>query len=375
MTKHSKVGASSAHRWFKCPGSIALSKDIPSETNEYAEEGTAAHELAEHCLKQGKPPHDYIGSKFNGFTVDEPMADAVAVYIHAVDDAAVKGAVISIEQKFRLDWIDKELFGTNDACVEVPFGKLTVLDYKHGAGVAVEVEENKQLMYYGLGALRQSADCNEIEFVIVQPRCPHPDGPVRRWSTTLDRMAEFEAELKAAVKATRKKDAPLHAGDHCRFCPARATCPELSSHSLALAKAEFADDGEIILPEPEDIDEEHIVKILQGRSVLESWLKSVYAYAEDRLRKGHSVRGYKLVQKTGHRKWTDEEEVRARVGAHTKDIYAPPKLKTPAQMEKVVSKELVAQLCETPITGEALVPETDSRPALITTSATEDFLT
>ena len=50
---HALLSPSSSHRWLKCPASVALSKDMPDETSEYAEEGTKAHRLAElYCLKE-----------------------------------------------------------------------------------------------------------------------------------------------------------------------------------------------------------------------------------------------------------------------------------------------------------------------------------
>ena len=44
---HALFGASSAHRWLSCPGSLLLEKDFPDTKSEAAAEGTLAHELAE----------------------------------------------------------------------------------------------------------------------------------------------------------------------------------------------------------------------------------------------------------------------------------------------------------------------------------------
>lgn len=376
LPQHSKIGASSAYRWMACPGSVALCATVPpSETSEYAAEGTAAHELAEWCLLNNEEALAGIDRKFNGFIVDEDMADAVQIYLDTVREEANKpGRVLHVEKKFHLDWIHPDLFGTNDVCVEEPFGKLVVIDYKHGQGVPVDVTENKQLMYYGLGALREAADCDEIEFVIVQPRAVHPDGPVRRWTTSLERMAEFEKELSESAAATELDDAPLFAGDHCRWCDAQAVCPELRQRSFELARAEFDDTQIIHLPEPHELTNEQLVALLDSKSMLDSWLKSVYTFAEQKAKRGEKIPKYKLVQKTGHRKWVDEKETVEKLkDEFGSSIFVPSKLKTPAQMEKVVGKELVALLCETPITGEVLVPETDKRQAINKPSALEDF--
>ena len=58
---HAILGASSSHRWLACPGSIRLSAGMPNTGSVYAEEGTAAHELAEKCLNLGHDAADHLG--------------------------------------------------------------------------------------------------------------------------------------------------------------------------------------------------------------------------------------------------------------------------------------------------------------------------
>ncbi len=51
MVAHALLSPSSAERWMQCPGSVALSYGAPDSSSEYADEGTAAHELAAMCLR------------------------------------------------------------------------------------------------------------------------------------------------------------------------------------------------------------------------------------------------------------------------------------------------------------------------------------
>ena len=50
MAQHSVLSPSGAHRWMRCPGSIAAESGMPDTSSKYAAEGTAAHELASKCL-------------------------------------------------------------------------------------------------------------------------------------------------------------------------------------------------------------------------------------------------------------------------------------------------------------------------------------
>ena len=78
---HHKLGPSSSSIWLNCPGSVAAQRDFPNTSNAAADEGTAAHELAEKTLKsEEKNCHDFIGElMYVGFDdteyfVDEDMA-------------------------------------------------------------------------------------------------------------------------------------------------------------------------------------------------------------------------------------------------------------------------------------------------------------
>jgi hypothetical protein len=128
---------------------------------------------------------------------------------------------------------------------------LRVYDYKHGAGVVVEVEGNVQLLYYALGALvTLKFPAKEIEIVVVQPRAEHRKGPVRRWRIPAHQMLDFEAELVEACERTEDPKAPLNPGRHCYFCPAKNQCPAKLKDAQSKAAEQFTD----IVEETNDID-------------------------------------------------------------------------------------------------------------------------
>jgi hypothetical protein len=119
------------------------------------------------------------------------------------------------------------VFGSTDLIGRIG-NRAVVLDWKFGDGVAVEVEENPQLMFYAAAAMRTEeakwafVDVEEIEMVIVQPPA------VKRWVTTPARIAQFEKDLVKAVKLAQQPNAELKVGDHCRWCAAKPICPQMT---------------------------------------------------------------------------------------------------------------------------------------------------
>lgn len=381
MTAHSKLGASSAYRWINCPGSVKLSETVPAApSSDYALQGTAAHELAEVCLLDGCNPRDLFEKGVpvtkNWDLIDEDMIEAVEVYVNYVRS---RRGELSVETRFDLSHIEEGMFGTNDACVyDNMLGVLEVIDYKHGAGISVDPVENPQLAYYGIGAAKvyELHPNSTIKLTIVQPRASGE--AIKSWTTTVDYLNKFAKVLKKAAKKTRTKDAELSEGSWCKFCPASAICPQLQKKSLEVAQAEFADDGAIILPQPESMDVIDIKKVLGFSDTLGSWLKAVETYAFNMLERGEKIDGYKLVKKRANRKWKFNEdqmvtELCKAVGLEdqhqliSNGFYSEPKLKSPAQLEKVVDKNLVASLCETPDNGNTMVHVSDKRPEVLPT--------
>lgn len=352
-TAHSKVGASSAKRWMACPGSVRLCDGLPEQTSEYAAEGTRAHELAEMILSERTVDPSRVSAE---------MADAVVVYTEYVFKLMNNGADVSIERRFNLVDIHASLFGTADAVSwDEGAGVLEVIDYKHGAGVPVEVVDNPQLYYYALGALLETKHpAKRVKMTIVQPRCFHPDGPIRSVEIDALELLDWSADLKEAVLATEKPDAPLKAGDHCHWCKARGFCPELKGVAQATAKRAFA---------AGKYDPAELADTLSKLPMIENWIKGVRELAYGEVEHGRPIPGWKLVAKRANRAWRDEgEAVRSlkAYGLDERDIYDM-KLLSPAQIEKVLgkdNKDVLEDLVTKESSGYALAPESDKRPAV-----------
>ncbi len=370
--KHSHYGASSANRWLNCPGSISLIKDIPAPApNPHAMEGTRAHNLAEYCLKNSLDAIDLIDEEFSGEPVIQDMAEAVQVYLDYIRKQSSRSAVkVMVETQFSLDHIHKGMFGTNDACLfDSMLDTLEVVDYKHGVGVVVSPEENEQLMYYGLGAaiLYKLPSTARVILTIIQPRAMGQT--IKTWETTAGFLYDFGEELRQGVERTKIKNPELKEGDWCRFCPALATCPQVNATALSVAQAQFTD-GELILGTPEEAVNQKLVdisKVLQYAPLITSWFKAVESMAFQMANSGIPIEGYKLVKKRANRKWLYEPDELERVliqsNGNKKDTnwFTEPKMKSPAQLEKIFGKDFIGNLCETPDNGNTLVPISDRR--------------
>lgn len=347
----------------------------------HAAEGSAAHALAERCLKSGMDAISYLGLEVEGFEVTDDMANNVQVYVdycRKVLKGEGGGRISWIEKKFSLSKLNPPapMFGTADfVALNDKQGVLDVIDLKFGRGVLVEVFGNDQLYYYGLGALleleRSHPDLAKmvkvVRLTIVQPRINHPDGLVRYIEVPVVEVVEFAMTLMSAAKATTDPDAPRQCGSWCRWCRASGVCPEQANESLAIAQTEF---GEVPAPPaPESLTPDQITMVLEQLPILEAWAKSVRSYATEALEAGLEVKGFKLVDKRATRKWRDEAatvEWAEDAGVAQEDIYEE-KVRSPAQLEKKLGKRkkmIPTELIIKASSGVTMVPENDKRPAV-----------
>ncbi|MEK7705893.1 MAG: DUF2800 domain-containing protein, partial [Myxococcota bacterium] len=276
-----------------------MCEGIADTSSIFADEGTAAHELADNCLRHGFDAERFIGEtivvKNNAFTVDEEMADAVQEYLDYVRALVGVGDELMVEQGFDLSFVRDGMYGTNDASVyRRESRELHVIDYKHGKGYAVSVHDNPQLKYYALGAVGARA-VDKIVITVVQPRAHHRDGPIRSQEIDAVDLVEFVNELRAAADATAVAGATLAPGEWCKFCPAAGICPALHSRALEIAQTDFA---------VEAMRPGELAAVLDQASLVDHWMRGVWAYAQNIVDTGGEVPGWKMVRGRANRRWS-----------------------------------------------------------------------
>ncbi|WP_143277398.1 DUF2800 domain-containing protein [Bordetella genomosp. 9] len=90
---HATLSPSSADRWSTCFASVQLEAPFPDTSSDYADEGTAAHAVAEMALSEGKDAAAYIGrriavSKSKTVECTPDMATDVQKYVDYVRECA-----------------------------------------------------------------------------------------------------------------------------------------------------------------------------------------------------------------------------------------------------------------------------------------------
>jgi hypothetical protein len=358
MSAHSLFGASAAHIWTNCTAQPCLASQAKTfeESSDYANEGTTAHNIAAEILK-GVLPLESIGN------LPDEMIDAITTYVKYVRRHVKKTSKLYVEQRIRLDSIDGgHFFGTADAIVSSK-KTLTIIDFKYGQGISVQPENNPQLLYYLLGAIElEGLDimCGKKFYVaIVQPRMEKD--PIRKVEVPARSLIAFQAFLEGRYEKV-KEDPEYRQGPWCQFCKVKGVCPELKRISNVTTKTDI--EGDVTsLPEVEQLSMDTISKVLENASAIKKWLTAVETYGYNLALEGCEIPRHKLVLGgRATRKWINEskvaEELQSEYGLDIFDI----KLKSPAQMEKLVDdKEVVQQYVMVPEKKPVLVSDTDKR--------------
>lgn len=372
MGAHARNSPSALHRTLNCPPSLVLGEQFQDEESQYAAEGSAGHALAEHLIKKHlkqrtkRPVSDYYSDDLM-----EAVEDYVAFVIEQIEDAkrVCKSPLFSVEQRVDISEYSPDCFGTADMVI-VTDKVAHVIDLKLGRGVEVSAEENPQLMAYGLGVLEMAEMLYDIEVVrlsIFQPRINN----YSTWEITPEALKTWGEEILKPRSAMALAGAgEFQAGSWCRFCKARNQCRARAEEFLRLAKMEFR--------QPALLTDDEIADILKISDELAKWASDIYTFAQDQaIIHGKQWKGYKLVEGRSNRKYSSDEEVaEAAQAAGYTDIYKKTLIGV-TEMERLMGKKefsrILGSLVYKPQGKVTLVPDTDKREAINTSTAAADF--
>ncbi|MET3122631.1 hypothetical protein AAKU67_002233 [Oxalobacteraceae bacterium GrIS 2.11] len=279
MTKHAFLSPSGAPAWLRCHAKVWREKDLPDESSEAADEGTAAHFLMHSCLWQDLPAKTFLGETIQLWSHPESHcdgADFLKVFENGHDPNMEFGRKFPVDHDMvsaiekAINWInsypcehlhselslpiahitgEEGAVGTLDV-TQIADTELCITDLKYGMGVQVFAEENEQLLIYADAALDEFDVMGETETVrmrIAQPRLDHFDEWVLPRAELAERITAIrDTAYTVALGVYREVlqmphddvefvDRPLDAtpGDkQCKFCRAKATCEEFRNHTL-----------------------------------------------------------------------------------------------------------------------------------------------
>ena len=324
VRKHARLSASRTDRFMQCPGSYRLESLMPYEpAGEAAAIGTAIHELSEIILSGKEVP---AGTDPDHVAMAQGYADFVNTL---VENPRKKLIEVNLDEGLKS--LHPALGGTADA-VLVDGNHLHIIDLKTGR-VAVEAQDNKQLLTYALGAMRQLKAPSTIECTmhIFQPRVGHS-----KWTVSGNRLNLHGERLKEAAELALSSDAPTSPSpDACRYCKAKTICPSMREKVQTAARSDFMPDMTVT---PDMLDDAALVA---------AWADAVQSAAKEQLANGKSIQGWTMRLGRKTKFWKDEKLVQEAF----KDLLIAWELKSPSAVLKLgveVSEDLVGEKVAAP---------------------------
>lgn len=316
--KHARLSASRAERFMTCPGSVRLENQMPYEPpGEAAAIGTHIHELSEKLLR---------GEELDSPDLDPEhvaMAQEYATFVNTLVEKPRKKLIeVNVDQGLKT--LHHALGGTADA-VLVDGNHLHVVDLKTGR-VLVEAENNKQLLTYALGVMRQFNAPADITCTmhIFQPRAGHS-----QWTVSGVDLISHGHDLRKAAELALSPDAPTNPSpEACKYCRAKTICPSLRQKVQDSARKDFAPDTTIT---PEMLDLAHLAA---------DWSEAVISAAKQQITAGETISGWNLKPGRKTRFWKSE----ALAAAALKDHPEAFSIKSPAAIADLkieISEDLI----------------------------------
>lgn len=409
MSAHAQLSPSKRNRWALCPGSIREEAKYPEQSGGAAAiDGTHTHTLLEVCLKENDGASFYIGAEMEDhegkFVVDKERAARVQVALEYIRQVKNLGLRVLSESKVDPSFLlgRTDLSGTVDVQI-IGNGVLELIDYKDGMA-PVDAKGNMQLEQYAYGVLagyklpvNGDYPFDTVRMTIIQPKLAMKNmNPISSFDVSVrDLMANMGTIIRQAA-ATDAPDAPLVPGEsQCKYCRAKGNCSALASNVMKEVGIMFQPIVNQTLDvaqqsadkDPTAMNDAQIRQIMEAAPLMRQLLEGVEKEALRRLKAGQSIDGLKLVNGRGSRAWalpeTEIAEKLVKMGIPKTAVYET-KLVTPAKAEKLTwtkkdgeVKQLTERQLKTmeqeyvvKMAGSiTVVPESDSRPAVILNAA------
>lgn len=324
-----QYAASRAHVWAFCEPSETLQRaaknPFKTQTPEQAE-GVAVHAAVHAAFDESvkiEPKHAEI------LASSDDAASVVEFCVQVVSHL-ITGQTSKPELYFETvaDYADKNLkvAARPDLVIyDAKANKLTVVDYKTGF-VPVEAEGNEQLKIYAHAfCVLRKIQPDKIEGVIISPRLSTVEYAEIHYDP--DFFENLHAELT-------KREGRFIVGAHCKNCNALTTCKLFRETAIAYFEPHLRDG---LTSRPDEWK-----KLIAIARPAKKFFEEILDEAKNYLEMGGALDGVGLTKSAGRRAWFREitpDEIAQKIGVPLAKLIDPPKIKSPAQAEKLLKKE------------------------------------
>lgn len=411
MTTHVTLSPSKRYQFSVCPGSVREQAKFPDGgSGPAAIDGTHSHTLLDTCIKTGMPPVAFVGQTLKDhegdFVVDQARAERVDLaFDYAINRSEQYGGQIIAESRVEPEWLigRKDMGGTVDIQIHSA-SVLEIIDYKDGMNDAWD-SALLQMQQYAVGVLaglklpiNVRYPYEKVRLTVIQPKLAMRGGEaIRSKDYTVAEILDMIPALVLEASATDAPDAPLVPGEsQCKYCRAKGSCSALASNVMKEVGVMFQPVQQVEMSvqaankDPNTMSDQQIAEIMEAAPLMRQLLDGVEAEALRRFQAGQVIPGFKAVYGRGSRAWSLTEDEMAerliKMGIPKSSVWET-KLVSPAKVEKLTwekvkgGEKIKAQLTERQLKtleGEyivkmagklTIVPESDSRPAVVLNAA------
>lgn len=284
LDRGDRPSCSSFGRYSQCAGSFQIGLLVPrDEGGEAAKLGTDVHE----ALATGK---------VETLTEEGETIYSLCLYhLQKLHAEIVTGTITDTHVEQRLWWND-EWSGQSDRIDLWGGDAALVTDWKTGRGEVEPAATNMQLRGLAVLAKRRFPSLKKIYVAIIAPMA----GGVTLAEYDEEGLAAAKDEVLELISEISKEHAPrTPTPSACKYCPARAVCPEVTEKALALPDS----------PAPTTLTTEKLGELLLVSEYVEDYITALRAEAKNRLAQGVPVKGWFL--KDGAKKRAIEDPTAA----------------------------------------------------------------
>lgn len=343
---------SHAASWVRCAAFVRMNRTPQAEVIEQSdphvvrEEGTAMHWVAEQLLSGTYP---YAPTAPNGVTLTDELIEGAQFYVSVLDSYELMPW--RIEEQLQATRIHPTACGGKpDAFGHDLFHPLVVVPDLKGGYRPVEVFPNWQLFGYLAAILDNNPTWEtsdlQVEFVIVQPRAYHKQGPVRKHVMSLRDCYPYFDALRMAAHIAMGDHAHAVAGPQCDDCAGRASCSV--AYAAGMRALEIAGEPDVHDLPVAALDYE-MLRLEDAARMIEARLTGLQAQAAHMIRKGATLPHYALEAGPGRVVWIDDAAEKAAIALGDLlgvDIRKPAKAITPKQTLERLPKELLERYAQ-----------------------------